>query len=211
MNNPVIIFGAKQLGQAAKAILESNDVVIYGFLDDDETLHNKEIGDVLVLGKTEDDGFLKLIGQKCEAFVAFDNNTLRKNTVEMLNKRRKVMPVNAIHKTSWVEASAHLGHGNFINMGVKIGNNAKIKSHCIINSNATIDHAAELGDFVQIGAGSIINTEAIIGDEVFIGAGAVVVSGVKIGKGARVGAGSVVVADVKAGETVFGNPAAKVG
>jgi sugar O-acyltransferase (sialic acid O-acetyltransferase NeuD family) len=211
MNNPVIIFGAKQLGQAAKAILESNDVVIYGFLDDDTTLHNKEIGDVMVLGKTEDDGFLKLIGKKCDAFIAFDNNKLRKNTVEMLKNKRKVMPMNAIHKTAWVEQSAHLGHGNFINMGVKIGNNAKIANHCIINSNATIDHAAELGDLVQIGAGTIINTEAVIGDEVFIGAGAVVVSGVKIGKGARVGVGSVVIADVKAGETVFGNPAAKVG
>lgn len=211
MENPVIIFGANQLGRAAKAILESNEVVIYGFLDDNEELHNKEVDGVVVLGRTEDDGFLKFIGKKCDAFVAFDNNKLRKSTVEMLKNKRKVMPMNAIHKTAWVEESAHIGHGNMINMGATIGNNAKISNHCIINSNSVVDHGAELGDLVQIGAGAIINSEVIIGDEAFIGAGVTIVSGVKIGKGARVGAGSVVVADVKAGETVFGNPAQKVG
>jgi sugar O-acyltransferase (sialic acid O-acetyltransferase NeuD family) len=211
MENPVIIFGANQLGQAAKAILESNEVVIYGFLDDDDKLHNQEIDNVVVLGSTDDDGFLKFIGKKCEAFVAFDNNKVRKGTVEMLNEKRKVMPVNAIHKTAWIEDSAHIGNGNFINMGARVGNNAKVGNHCIINSNAVVDYSAELGDLVQIGAGTIINNGVTVGDETFIGAGVVIVAGVSIGKGARIGAGSVVVAEVKAGETVFGNPAQKVG
>lgn len=210
MENPVIVFGANALGQAAKAILESNEVVIYGFLDDNKELHGKEIGDVSVLGDPDDDGYLKFIGQKCEAFVAFDNNKVRKSTVEMLKKKRKVMPVNAIHSNAFVDESAHISHGNFINSGAIVGTDAKIGNHCLIHAGAIIDFSAELGDLVQVGAGSIINSEVKIEDEVFIGSGVTVVAGVSIGKGARVGAGSVVIADVEEGQTVFGNPAVEI-
>jgi len=210
MKNPVTIFGATALGRAAKEIFESNDIVVYCFLDDNETLHNTEIDDVAVLGSTEDDGYLKFIGKKSEAFVAVDDNELRKGIVKMLKERRKVMPTNAIHQSSEISKSAHIGHGNFLNMGAKIGSNAKIGNHCIVHTNSVVDFNAELGDFVQIGAGSVINSEVSIEDEVFIGTGVTVVSGIKIGKGARIGAGSVVIADVESGETVFGNPAQKV-
>lgn len=210
MKNPVIIFGASALGRAAKEIFESNDIVIYCFLDDNNKLHDTEIDEVPVMGSMEDDGYLKLIGKKCEAFVAVDENQLRKGIVKMLNERRKVMPANAVHKSAEIAGSAHIGHGNFINMGVKVGSNAKVSNHCLLHTNAVVDYNASLGDFVQVGAGSVINAEAVIENEVFIGSGATIVSGIKIGKGARVGAGSVVIADVGAGETVFGNPAQKV-
>src|SRR5882672_3950159 len=97
MENPVIIFGANALGRSAKETFEKNGNVVYGFLDDNKKIHNTEIDTVMVLGSTDDDGFLKLIGKKCEAFVAVDDNKLRKNLVNMLNEVRHVQPVNAIH------------------------------------------------------------------------------------------------------------------
>jgi len=45
----------------------------------------KEIDEVMVIGATDDDGFLKLIGKKCEAFVAIDDNKLRKSIVKILS------------------------------------------------------------------------------------------------------------------------------
>ncbi len=207
MRNPVLIFGANAMGRAAHEIFESNDIIVYGYLDDNESKHGQELNEVTVLGGTDDDGYLKLIGKKCEAFVAVDDNALRKGLVKMLNKKRKVMPVNAIHSAAYLAETAHIGHGNFINMGAMIGNKSKIGNHCIINTNAVVDYEAELGDLVQLGAGSIINNGVKVGDEAFIGSGVCVVSGITIGEAARVGAGSVVIADVKAGETVFGNPA----
>ena len=99
MENPVIIFGANALGRTAKEIFESTEVVVYGFLDDNKKLHNKEIDDVVVLGSTDDDGFLKLFGKKCEAFVAVDDNKLRKGLTKILQEVRHVQPVNATHKT----------------------------------------------------------------------------------------------------------------
>jgi sugar O-acyltransferase (sialic acid O-acetyltransferase NeuD family) len=210
MENPVMIFGANYLGRAAKEIFEGNGNVVYGFLDDTKNLHNTEIDNVTVLGSTDDDGFLKLIGKKCEAFVAVDDNKLRKSLVKMLQEMRHMQPVNAIHTDARVAASASIGYGNFVDVGVVIGAGAEVKNHTLINANAVIGAEVQVGDFVQIGAGSVINPGVTIEDEAFIGSGVVIVSGITIGKGARVGAGSVVIAPVKAGETVFGNPAEKV-
>jgi sugar O-acyltransferase (sialic acid O-acetyltransferase NeuD family) len=210
MDNPVIILGANFLGRTAKEVFEGNGNVVYGFLDDSKKLHGTEIDNATVLGSTDDDGFLKLIGQKCEAFVAVDDNKLRKNLVKMLQEIRHVQPVNAVHNNAILSESSSIGHGNFVDFGVKAGAGSTIGNHCIINANAVIGAEVVLGDFVQVGAGSIINPGVTVEDEVFIGSGVVVVSGITLGKGSRVGAGSVVIAPVKAGETVFGNPAEKV-
>jgi sugar O-acyltransferase (sialic acid O-acetyltransferase NeuD family) len=183
---------------------------VYCFLDDDKKLHNTEIDTVTVLGATDDDGFLKLIGKKCEAFVAADDNKVRKSLVKMLHEMRHVQPVNAVHRSSVLATSSTIGYGNFIDMAVKIGAGAVVGQHCIIHAGAVIGIESKIGDFVQIGAGSIISAGAQIEDEAFIGSGVTIVGGITIGKGARIGAGSVVVAPVKAGETVFGNPAQKV-
>jgi sugar O-acyltransferase (sialic acid O-acetyltransferase NeuD family) len=210
MENPVLIFGANFLGRAAKEIFEANGNVVYGFLDDNKSLHSKEIDTVTVLGSTDDDGFLKLIGHKCEAFVAIDDNKLRKNIVKMLQEVRHGQPVNAIHSSAVLAQSLSIGHGNFVDAGVKLGAGAEVGSHCLFHANVVVGAEANIGNFAQIGAGSIINAGAVVEEEAFIGSGVIVVSGITIGKGARVGAGSVVIAPVKAGETVFGNPAQKV-
>lgn len=207
MDNPVLIFGTSYLGRIAREIFEVNGNVVYGFLDDDKQRHGKEIDGIVVLGNTDDDGFLKLIGKKCEAFVAVDDNRFRKTLVKMLNEVRHVQPVNAIHRDALLASHVELGHGNLIDSGVKIGVGAKLGSHCILQCGALIGAEASLGDFTQIGSGSIINSGVRIEPEAFIGSGVTIVSGVTIGKGARVGAGAVVIAPVKDGETVFGNPA----
>jgi sugar O-acyltransferase (sialic acid O-acetyltransferase NeuD family) len=210
MENPVMIIGANFLGRSAKEIFEINGNVVYGFLDDNKDLHNTEIDNVAVLGRTDDDGFLKLIGKKCEAFVAADDNKLRKNLVKMLQDERHIQPVNAVHPSAIIASSSSIGHGNFVDMNALIGAGAEISNHCIIHANTIIGAEVKIGDYAQLGAGSIVNPGAQIEDEAFIGSGVVIISGITIGKGARVGAGSVVISPVKAGETVFGNPAQKV-
>lgn len=204
---PVIIFGAGGLGAAALDAFQSNGVVVYGFLDEDETLHGTEINYVGVLGDPDDDGFLKLIGKKCTAFVASDDNSYRESLVEMLNKRRKVMPSNAVHKQAMIAETAEIGHGNFIHMGAVVNSQAKLSNHCLIHPNVAINHRANLSDFVQVGTGSNIGANVQIGEKAFIGSGVTIVAGVKVGKNARIGAGSVVIQDVAEGQTVFGNPA----
>ncbi|AKD03510.1 NeuD/PglB/VioB family sugar acetyltransferase [Pontibacter korlensis] len=210
MQNPVIILGAQKLGTTALDIFNSNSVMVYCFLDDNQKLQQEEINNVSVMSNTEDNEFLKLVGKKCDVFVAVDDSAARKGLIKMLKDEHKVVPVNAIHRFSAVSEYAWVGHGNLVGAGAIINNNAKVGDNCIIHSRALVDTKAEIGNYAEIGAGAIINSEAVVEEGAFIGTGAVIVSGVKIGKNARVGAGSVVVADVPAKATVFGNPAAPV-
>ena len=210
MDKPVIIFGAKGIAKSALEILQSNDIIVFGFLDEDKTTHDQTINDIPVLGAPDDHGFLKLIGQKCEAFIATDNNNIRKDLTDMLIDGRKVMPINALHKTASVAPSATIGHGNFINAGVTIGANAIIGSHCMLHTGVIIEQDAIIEDFVQIGSGSVINAGVTIEKNVFIVTGVLIVSGITVKAGARIGAGSVVIANVGKNETVFGNPAVKI-
>lgn len=207
MENPVIIFGTGGLGRAALEIFESNNSVVYGFLVDDKKQHKTEIDNIPVLGKTTDPEFLKLIGEKCEAFIATDESKEKETLAEILISKRKVMPINAIHQSAFIAKSSVLGHGNFLNAGVTLGAATDIGNHCIFHSGSTVDHGATLGNFVQIGAGATVSANVTLGENAFVGAGVVIVSGVTIGKNARIGAGSVVIADVAKGATVFGNPA----
>lgn len=211
MENPVLIFGAGSLGLTALDLFQRNNVVVYGLLDDNTELHGKEFGDITVLGDTDDDGYLKLIGQKCEGFIAISDGRVRKRLVKMLNERRKVQPVNAIHDTAVVSAMATIGHGNLIAARAVVNPYAEVGQHCLILAGSLIDTQAKLGDFVQIGAGCVVNSGVTIEEGAFVGSGAVIVSGVTIGKNARIGAGSVVVENVDANATVFGNPAKKLG
>ena len=210
MDKPVVIFGAGDMGRAALEIFESNKVITYCFLDDDPELKGTEIDNVAVMGTTEDEEIISIIGKETEAFIALDDNKIRKSLVEQLKSKNKAVPVNAIHETSQISFSASLGHGNFINNRVVIGSGSKIGGFGIFNSGSVIDHNVTLGDFVQVGAGAVVGSGCQIGDEVFIGTGAILVPGIKIGKNARIGAGSVVVDHVKDNETVFGNPAVKI-
>ncbi len=210
MENPVLIFGAKNLGKIALDIFNSNEVVVYGFLDDDKSLHNQEIRHLVVFGDTENEDFLKLLGKGCEACVVIDDSKERKFTVDMLKEQYKIVPINAIHRRAFIENSASLGHGNLIGADAKLLTEVQVGNHCLVHAGATLDYGAKIADFVEIGAGVLVGAEVTVEEGVFIGAGAVIVSGLKIGKKAKIGAGSVVVQSIKAGETVFGVPAQKV-
>jgi sugar O-acyltransferase (sialic acid O-acetyltransferase NeuD family) len=207
MEKPVIILGAEGLGKVVLEIFKSNNVVVYGFLDDNPKLHNQLIDDIPVLGSTSDKKYLAMLGEKCEVFLAYDDNVVKATIAKDLKKNQKVMPVNALHNSVSIADTAILHHGNLFNQYACIGAFSEVGNHCILHAGSIVDHSAKIGDFVQIGAGSIINSEAIIEDNVFVGSGVTVVSGVRIGSGARIGAGSVVVEHVKENVTVFGNPA----
>jgi sugar O-acyltransferase (sialic acid O-acetyltransferase NeuD family) len=210
MENPVIIIGANAIGREAMEIFERNGNVVYGFLDDDSKLHGSLIQEVAVLGSAEEEKYLSLLGKKCEVFIALDDNRLRKTLVKTLNEKRQVQPVNAVHASAQVSASASLGHGTFVGACAVVGPGAELGHHCLIHAGALVGTLCKVGDFVQIGQGVRINPGVVLEQECFIGTGAVIVSGVTVGKGARIGAGSVVISSVPAGQTMFGNPAVPV-
>src|SRR5688572_518849 len=132
MENPVIIFGAQALGKTALDIFTSNNVDVYCFLDDDAKLHQTEINNIPVLGNTDDEEFLKILGKKCEVFIAADDSAVRKTLANKLKEDYNQVPVNAIHRGSYVSEHAWLGHGNLINAGAVIQTGCKIGDNCVI-------------------------------------------------------------------------------
>ena len=208
--NPVLIFGAGSLGKTALDILKSNQLVVYGFLDDNRELVGKEIGEVVVLGTTEDDGFLKLIGQKCDALIAVESSKERIYLLDLLKERRHVMPANAIHAKAHVSEYAVLGYGNILASGCQMDSFSTVGDCCVLYNNAVLETDVILGSHITVGSGSIVGAGTEVADGVFIGPGATILPGIKIGKNASIGAGSVVLADVAAGSKMFGFPAQKV-
>jgi len=210
MENPVIILGAQAVGTAALDAFLSNDVVVYCILDDDPKLHSTELLDVPVMGNTDDGELLKLLGKKCEVFVATEDAASRRSLTQMLHDEYEVVPVNSIHQRASVSMHAEIGHGNYFGPNAVVAATAKVGAGVVVGPNAVIEGQASVGDYAQLGSGAQVGVGASVGANAYLGAGAVLVAGVKVGDKARVGAGSVVVADVPAGQTVFGNPAVKV-
>lgn len=210
MENPVIIFGAGRLGAVALDVFNSNEVMVYCFLDENPELHNSEINYVAVMGSPDDHGFLKLIGQKCEAFVAEETLSQRKARIEFLQNRRRIVPVNAIHRLALLGAPLELGHGNLIAAGAVVSTFCRLGNYNIIHAGAVLDHHAQIEDYVEIGAGARVGQGAYIQAEAYIGTGATIAPNVHIGRGAQVAAGSVVLRNVAEGKMVFGNPAQEV-
>ncbi|MBC7388892.1 MAG: NeuD/PglB/VioB family sugar acetyltransferase [Opitutaceae bacterium] len=210
MENPVIILGAQTIGIAVLDAFLSNDIVVYCLLDDDAKLQGTELLDVPVMGNTDDGELLKLLGKKCEVFVATDDTASRRSLTSMLRSEYEAVPVNAIHQRASVSAHATLGHGNYIGPNAVVVATAVLGDGCLVGPNVVVEARASVGSFAQLGSGALLGADVQVGELAFVGAGAVVVAGVKIGDKARIGAGSVVVADVPAGHTVFGNPAVRV-
>lgn len=210
MEKPVIILGARGLGKVALDILQKNNIMVYGFLDDDKELHGTEVNLIPVLGSIEDTNYWELIGKKCAACVAVEQSNRQQQLVAMLQAQRKAMPINVIHPSTMIATSVSLGQGNIVNTGVSLGVDAKLGSHCLVHTHASIEHDAIIHDFVQLGAGSIVGAGATIHAKVFVGAGATIVAGAEIGEGASIGMGAVVLTNVEPGAAVLGNPAKPV-
>ena len=207
MDKQVIILGACGLGKVALEIFQRNNIIVYGFLDDDQKLWGEEISHVPVLGSTTETKYLGLIGKDCGAFVAIAHQSRRQRLVATLHEKQEVILTNAIHPTAILATSAAFGYGNLIDAGVSLSASTTLGSHCILHTRATIEHDTVIKDFVQVGAGSVVGAGAMLHERVFVGAGATIVAGVEIGAGASIGAGAVVLANIKSGETVLGNPA----
>lgn len=210
MDNPVIIIGANSLGKTALDIFTLNDILLYCFLDEAEDLHGTEVFDISVMGSPKDDGYLKYIGKKCDVFVASSDQKERKEWVDLLKKKRKTTPLNAIHPKTTISKYARVGEGNLIDAGTYIGADTQINQHVFIHSNVSIAADCFINDFVNIGANTSIGERVTVGENALIGAGSVIMAGVKIGEHAQVAPGSLVMGDVEDEQTVFGSPAKPV-
>jgi sugar O-acyltransferase (sialic acid O-acetyltransferase NeuD family) len=193
----IVLIGAGGHGAVIKEILEENSSKIVCFVD-----ANYAINECLGVNVIHEEA--ELVGSDELAFViSVGSNQSRKNIANQHSRQY----INAIHPSSVISKSLTIGVGNAVMAGVCINARTKIGNHCIVNTNATVDHDCVLEDFVHISPGAQLGGNVYVGEGAHIGIGASIKPGVKIGKWSVVGAGAVVVNDVAEGITVVGVPA----
>lgn len=204
---PVIIIGINSFALEVVNVLEKNEVVVYGFLDDDTKKKDTFIGEIPVLGTTEDPNYWDLIGKNCNVFVALENTIERRKMIESIIEDRQVKPINVIHPSAIIADSKSLSYGIYIGARSIIQPESKIADHAIIGAGSIIETGAQIDEYAQIGSGTTVGKEAKVESNAFIGIHATIIGGIKIGKSASIGAGSVVIENIPSSKRAFGNPA----
>lgn len=140
-------------------------------------------------------------------FIAIGDNLLREK-IFLGFKEKNIFPVNAVHPSAVIDASASVAEiGVMIAANASINPLAKVGIGAICNTGCIIEHECVVGDFAHIGPGAVLCGNVHVGKGSFVGANSVIRQGIKIGENAIIGAGAVVVQDVADGVTVYGVPA----
>ena len=194
---PILLFGVADRTKVILDILEKNDFLVYGILEDDDHYHGKSQGVVTVLGKTDEPQFVELLNKECLAFIAYDDPVRYRRLLERLRNRYADVPlINVIASEASLPKRVDMGVGNFIQANSHLGAEVVLGSHNYIGPHVVIEHETTLKDFVHIAPGVLIGSQVTIGEGVDIGPGAIIGSRVSIGEGAQIPTRAVVNDDV---------------
>lgn len=190
----MFLYGASGHGKVIAEIVEDLGLTVEGFID-------QNIGKKNVLGYPIISSSAK--GINGEAVISMGANDIRKKIVEDNPHLKYIKLVSPKSQVSW---RAFIEEGTVIMQGVVVNNEVKIGKHCIINTNASVDHDCVLEDYVHVSPNVGLAGNVKVGEGTHIGIGANVIQGVRIGKWCTIGAGAVIIRDVPDGATVVGNP-----
>lgn len=186
------IFGASGHGKVVAEIAEQGEREIIAFVDKDRS--KKQLLDYKVIHE---------VNEPDRMFIAIGNNRIRKNIADSYSN---VTYPLLMHPLSTISKRAVILEGTVVMAGATINADVRIGKHCIINTNASVDHDCVLEDFVHISPNVALAGDVIVGEGTHIGIGASVIQGITIGKWCTIGAGTVVIRDVPDGTTLVGNP-----
>jgi len=187
------LFGASGHGKVVAEIAELLQLKIAAFVDQDRS--KKELLGYEVIHE--------LLEESLEMFIAIGQNGTRKKIAEQYAAASYPL---LIHPQTAISTRTIFFEGTVVMAGVSVNAGVKIGKHCIINTNASIDHDCVLEDFVHISPNAALAGDVKVGEGSHVGIGTCVIQGITIGKWCTIGAGTVVIRDVPDGATVVGNP-----
>lgn len=196
--NSMYLYGASGHAKVIIDILKSKGVEILGLFDDNPNI--KSLLCYPVVGNYSPD-----ILKKNSLIITIGVNDTRQKIVNSLPSN-----INygiAVDASALISASVKIGCGTVIMQGTVIQSTSVIGRHCIVNTQASLDHDCVVEDYAHISPNSCLCGGVTIGEGTQVGAGSVIVPGIKVGKWSVVGAGSVVIRDVPDNVLVLGNPA----
>ncbi len=207
MSKPIIVIGAGGHAKVVIGSLLAAGAEIIGALDDDVSLHGKNILGVAVLGG---DSVLAGHEPKNVMLVNGIGSTSVPERRQAVFERLKEQGYGfaaVIHPSAVIAADVETGEGSQIMAGAVVQPGVRMGCNVIINTRAGIDHECRIGGHVHIAPGATLSGEVTVGEGSHIGTGATVIEGVSIGNRSVIGAGAAVIGDVAGGATVTGVPA----
>jgi sugar O-acyltransferase, sialic acid O-acetyltransferase NeuD family len=187
------LYGASGHAKVILDILESSNIEVKGFIDDNSSLNNFM---QYVVHHT-------IVNDMFPIIISIGNNCVRK----MIASKLSCTFGKVISNTAIVSKKCKISEGTVVMQGAIIQSDTTIGSHCIINTGSSIDHECLIGNFVHISPHATLCGNVCVGEGAWIGAGATIIQGVTIGAWAIIGAGAVVIKDVPDNAVVAGVPA----
>jgi sugar O-acyltransferase (sialic acid O-acetyltransferase NeuD family) len=189
MSEPLLLIGCGGHARSLIDVVESsNHWHIQGLVGLPEQVGEKQLG-YPVLGTDRD---LPSLRQRCtHAVLAVGQiglSTQRQGLASVLEVLGFVMPV-VISGHAYVSRHSQLGHGTVVSHGVVVNAGVSVGVHCIINSQALIEHDAVIGDHCHISTGVLVNGGVQIGSHSFIGSGSVLREGLQLPEQSVISAG----------------------
>jgi sugar O-acyltransferase (sialic acid O-acetyltransferase NeuD family) len=191
MSKNFTIVGAGGHAKVIIEIIEESGYVVNAVVDDNpkiKTLVGYQVTDQKVFNSP--------------VIVAIGDNKVRKKFVQTINYEFG----KAIHPRANISARCKIAEGTVVMAGTTINSEAVIGKHCIINTNASVDHDCKIGDFVHISPKVTLAGNVTVDEGSHIGIGSTVIQGTHIGKWVTIGAGAVIIEDVPDYAVVVGVP-----
>lgn len=173
------------------------------FCRDGETIFNYP-----VIGQDDDLPLLLKRYNISGVIVAIGDNYLRSTVAaRVADACPGLRFVSTIHPRAVVARDASIGDGTAVMAGVSVNPACVIGRHCILNTNASLDHDSTMADFSSIAPGVTTGGGCRIGEYSAVGIGAVIIHNITIGSHTVIGAGATVLKDIDSFAVAYGSPA----
>lgn len=201
MKDVIIIGTGGHAKVIADIVLCSGDNLV-GFLTSDRD-KNSFIGKPILGCDTDYANY-----RSCYFVIGIGNPHVRER---ISNSMIDVKWYTAIHPSSIISTiSTSIGEGTVVMANAVINPFSQIGKHCIINTNATVEHDNSIEDFAHISVGTKLAGTVKIGKRTWVGIGATVSNGINVCEDCMIGAGAVVVKNIETSGTYIGVPARKI-
>lgn len=208
-SNKVIIIGAGSVG--GHVVSNKNDYLrnfeIVGFLDDDESKHNRDFENYPVKGGVE---FIENYNKDINIVVAIAFPKLKKQIIDYLINIGYTNIVSLVSKHAWISNDVEIGKGVIIYPGVMINYRTIIEDFVIINMNCVVGHDCIIGKYTSLAPSTSLGGRNDIGAFCEMGIGSSTIQNIKIANETVIGGQSMVIKNITESCRVAGIPAKKI-
>lgn len=207
--NKLVIIGVGGFGREVAWLVERINKIeptwdLVGFVDDNKSLHDTNVGKYKVLGDCE---WLNSQEGTYYAVCAIGAAKVRK---KVINKLQNIKFATLIDPTAEMSERIEIGEGTIVCAHSILTVDISLGSHVIINLDCTVGHDAVINNFVTLYPSVNVSGNTALEDCVEVGTGTQIIQGLKITEGTIIGAGAVVAKNIEKTGIYVGIPARKM-